>query len=143
MIFSPQEIAAIISVLGIIGALAGSWFLLQYKQHRFDEEIKAMKVEHQSLKEKQASFLAAIQDIKLSEQKLIGQRDLQAAKMLSEIQSLIKSEFESIIGRMNAIVFDDNYVARYVLKTECDKCKERCRKDILERIEEVNKRAHT
>ena len=150
---NPAWITGGIVVIGFISTISATWAIIQYRQgqhekwqRRAEEARKEDMVATGTARKEDAmahvNFLGVIQEMKLTEQERILKYEIQLANLISDLKIAIRDEISGAITRINKLVFEDGGTSRYVPRTECDKCKERCRAEIHKRLDKIEEVMH-
>lgn len=110
-------------IAAIIFSAGGAWAVVNYKLRQ------------------QAAKQAKLEATNLSLQKDL--RDLAASirDSVDDLRETIRTEVDRAISRINRLLFDqDDGTTRYMPRSECAKCHDECRLDLIRRIDKMEKK---
>ena len=67
----------------------------------------------------------------------LEENDTLFRSMIEALQKTIRDEFDRAISRINALMFEDSGMTRYIPREEFNRAHDGCRQDIIKRIERL------
>ena len=109
----PQIVTLVIGVITIIVALAGSWAVVQYRVSSIEERQKQAEV-----------------------------AQINMGGVLHELRLTIRTEMGTAVDAFHGLLFSDG-TSTYCTRLDCERFKERCRGEIMRRIDKLEEQINT
>jgi len=110
-------------IFSIVFAAGVAWGVVGFRLRQIEKEQAAFKASTKSIRD----------DMRASNEAL--------NQAISELTTTIRTEFDRAISRINKLMFDeDSGITRYTPRKECNHRHDECRKDLLQRIDKIEKK---